>query len=201
MKLFILEETFELENKIGSIEEIFDYIKQALDETEYNFSYMIVDGEEVYDEFEIYLEDKIKDIDEIKVVMLSTKDMVRENLITIDNYVERAIPIITSLSSKFHKQPDSDDWDQINGLLEGIGFIFHTLESVDCMENLNEIVSDHKVWNEYVKEVKSLEDTLKELESSMKNNDTALIGDLLSKDIVPTFEKMKEKLGALVKAN
>lgn len=201
MKLFILEETFELENKTESVEEIFNYIKQALDETDYNFSYMIVDGEEIYDEFEFYLEDNIKSIEEIKVVMLTTKDMVRDNLITIYDYLGGAIPIVNNLADKFYREPGSDDWDQINQLFEGIGFIFHTLESIDSMENLNEIVSDHELWNEYVKEVKTLEDILKELESGMKNNDNVLVGDLLSHEIVPIFENMKEKLESLIKAD
>ena len=198
MKLLILKETFELENKIESVEKIFDYIKQAIDETEYNFSYMIVDGKEINDEFEIYLEDNIKSIDEVKVVMLTVKEMIRDNLIIIDDYVDRAIPIVTSLSDKFCKEPEVEDWKQISELFEGIGFIFDTLESIDNMENLNEIVSDYKVWNEYVSEVKSLDDILKKLNLAIENDDTDLIGSVLSGEIVPVFKKMKEKLSILV---
>lgn len=201
MKLFILEETFELENNIGSVEKIFDYIKQALDETEYNFSYMIIDGEEIYDEFEIYLEDNIKFIEEVKVIMLTTKEVVRDNLITIYEYVGGGIPLISSLADKFYREPEKDDWNQLGELFEGIGFIFHTLESVDSMENLNEIVSNYEVWNEYVSEVKSLNEVINELNSAVENKDTVLIGDLLSYEIVPVLEKMKEKLHVLVKAN
>lgn len=198
MKLFILKETFELDNKMESVEKIFDYIKQVLDETEYNFSYMIVDGEEVHDEFEIYLGDNIKFIEEVKIVMLTLREMIRENLITIDEYIGRSIPIIKSLSDKFYKEPSVDDWKQIGELFEGMGFIFHTLESIDSMDNLNEIVSNYEVWNEYVKEVKSLDEVIKELHSAIENNDTVLIGDMLSYEIVPVFEKMKEKLEVLV---
>lgn len=198
MKLLILDETFELENKRSSIEEIFEYIKQALEETDYNFSYMIVDGEEIYDEFEFYLEDNIKFIEEVKIVMLSTKDIVRDNLITIDEYVERAGPIINSLADKFYREPDTDSWSEISELFEGIGFIFHTLETIDGMDNLNEIVPDYEAWNEYVVKVRSLDDVIKELSSAVENKDTVLIGDLLSYEIVPVFEEMKDKLNTLV---
>lgn len=201
MKLFILDEVFELDNKIKSVEEIFDYIKQALEETEYNFSYMIIDGEEVYDEFEIYLEDNIKFIEEVKVIMLTTKEIVRDNLLTIDEYVRRAVPIINDLADRFYGEPNVEEWKQISELLEGIGFIFHTLESVDNMENLNEIVPNYEIWNEYVKEVKSLEEILKELESGMDNSDTVLIGDILSYKIVPVFKNMELKLNTLVGTN
>lgn len=199
MKLYILDETFELENKMESIETIFDYIKQALDETEYNFSYMIVDGEEIHDEFEFYLEDNIKFIEEVKVIMLSTKDMIKDNLSTIDEYLERAIPIINNLADKFYREPNVEDWDQIGDLTEGIGFIFHSLESIDSMENLNDILPNYQVWNEYVREAKSISEVLEELNSAMENGDTVLVGDLLSYEIVPVFENMKEKLDVLTK--
>lgn len=198
MKLFILKETFELDNNTESIEKIFDYIKQAIDETEYNFSYMLVDGEEINDEFELYLEDNIKFIEEVKVVMLTTKEMIMDNLITIDDYVERAIPIINNLANKFYKEADADDWNQISELFEGIGFIFHTLQSIDTMENLNELVPNYEAWNEYVSETKALDDVIKELNSAIQNGDTVLIGDMLSYEVVPVFEKMKEKLSVLV---
>lgn len=199
MKLFILDEVFELENKIKSVEEIFDYIKQALEETEYHFSYMIIDGEDIHDEFELYIEDNIKFIEEIKVMMLTTKDIVKDNLITISEYVERAVPILNKLADEFYREPNSDDWKQVAELSEGIGFIFHTLESIDSMENLNEIVVNYEVWNEYVGEVRSIDQILEEMTPAIENKDTVLIGDLLSYEIVPVFEKMKEKLDVLTK--
>ena len=197
MKLFILDKTFELENKIESVETIFDNIKQALEETEYNFSYMIVDGEEVHNEFELYLEDNIKSVDEVKVVMLSTKEVIRENLVTIDEYVESAIPIISNLADRFHKGSDSDDWDQISELFEGIGFIFYTLESIDTMENTDEIVPNYSAWNGYVSEVRTLEEILKELNIAVENKDEVSISELLTSKVVPIFEKIKVKLESL----
>lgn len=203
MKFLILDKTFELENNIESVEEIFDCIKEALEETEYNFSYLIIDGEEIHNDFEIYLEDNIKSIGEVKAVMLSTKELTRANLINIDEYIERAIPIITKLADEFYKYVDSDDWNQVNELLEVIDFIFHTFESIDNMENLNEIVSDYKVWNEYANEVKSIEDVVKSLNSGLENNDKELVGKLLSSKVVPIFRnmKMKMKLDTLVAGN
>lgn len=201
MKLHILKETFELENKEDSIEKIFDYIKQAIEETEYNFSHMVVDGEEIYDEFELYLEDNIKSIDEVKVVMLTIEEMISDNLHTISEYVEGAIPLINDLADKFYRQPNAEDWIQITDLFEGLGFILDILENIDNMENLNDLVASYEVWNEYVVEVKLLDEIVKELNTAIENSDTVLIGDLLSHEIVPVFEKMKTKLDILIATN
>ena len=198
MKFLILDKTFELENNIESVEEIFDCIKEALEETEYNFSYLIIDGEEIHNDFELYLEDNIKSIGEVKAVMISTKNLIRANLINIDEYIERAIPIITKLADRFYKDVDSDDWSQVSELLEVIGFILHTFEGIDNMDNLNEIVSDYKVWNEYANEVKSIEYIVKSLNSSLEKNDKELVGKLLSSKVVPIFKNMNMKLDVLV---
>ncbi len=165
MKLFILDETFELENKIESVETIFD---------------------------------NIKSVDEVKVVMLSTKAVIRENLVTIDEYVERAIPTMNNLADRFQKGADLDDWDHISELFEGIGFIFYTLESIDTMGNLDEIVPNYSAWNGYVLEVKSLEEVLKELNIAVENKDETSISELLTSKVVPVFEKIKRKLESLV---
>lgn len=198
MKVFILDKEFELENKIESVEKIFDRIKDVLEETEYNFSYFIADGEEIHNEFEIYLEDNIKSISELRVVMLSTKDIVLENLVTIDEYLDRAIPIINDLADSFNRGADADDWNHISELFEGIGFILYTLESIDTMQNTDEIVSNYSVWNEYVSEVKSLEEMLKKLNTAVEDKNETLISELLTLQIIPAFKGMKEKLDVLV---
>ncbi len=163
MKLYILEEEFDLDNNIESIEEIFDYIKQALEETDYNFSYMRIDGEDIYDEFEIFLEDNIKSIKKVETIMLTTKEIIINNLLTINEYVEGAVPIINSLANNFYEKPESGDWKQLTQLTEGIGFILHTFENINTMENLNEIIDNYKVWNNYSKQVKLLDETVKKL--------------------------------------
>lgn len=199
MKLYILEEEFDLDNNIESIEEIFDYIKQALEETDYNFSYMRIDGEDIYDEFEIFLEDNIKSIKKVETIMLTTKEIIINNLLTINEYVEGAVPIINSLANNFYEKPESGDWKQLTQLTEGIGFILHTFENINTMENLNEIIDNYKVWNNYSKQVKLLDETVKKLTLATENKDNILISKLLTNEIIPIFKKIKEKLDILVK--
>lgn len=198
MKLFILEEEFTLPKEISSIEVIFEYIKQALEETENNFSHMIIDDVEVYDEFEIYIEDNIGDIEKVEVVMLTLKEMIVDNLSTIEAYVRGAVPIIKDLSNRFKKGPGEKELVEVSELIEGIGFIFHTVSNIDSVENLNEMISDYQIWNKYVREVKSLEKILENLELGIKNTDNNLVADMLLQEIVPIFENIEEKLRVLL---
>ena len=200
MKIYILDKEIELENKLESIENIFNMINEILYENEkdYNFSYMIVDGKEIYDEFEYYIEDNIQNIKEIKVGLLTLKELVNDNILTIKEYLDRAIPAIKELSDQFYREPNVGDWQDIANLFEGIGWILETYQSIDCLENLNDIVSSYETWNEYVKEVRFLNDQLGELQDAMENSDNILIGDLLSYEIEPIFENMKVKIESLV---
>ncbi|AFS77330.1 hypothetical protein Curi_c02500 [Gottschalkia acidurici 9a] len=200
MKIYILDKEVVLENKLESIETIFNMINEALYENEkdYNFSYMIIDGKDIYDEFEYYIEDNIKNISEIKVIVLTLKELIQDNIVTTKDYIDRAIPSLNKLSERFHTEPREEDWHEIGDLFEGVGWLLESYQNIDSLEDLNNIISSYEIWNEYVKEVRSLNDLLIEIEQAMKNNNITNIGDLLSQKIVPIFKKMNEKLESLL---
>ena len=198
MKLYILNETFELGNTEESIEQVFEYIRQAIEETEYNFSYMIVDGEEIYDEFEIYLEDNLKSIKEVKVAMLTNKEIVTDNLYNINNYLKSAIPIMNDLSNNFYKEPSAENWKQASNLMEEISYIIYIRESIDDMGGLSELVSNYYAWNDYTIQVGKLNCVPEEFRLALENVDTDKIGDMISSKVVTAFEKMHTKLEALL---
>lgn len=199
MKVFILDETFELENKLESVEEVFDYIKQALDETEYNFNYMIVDGAEVHNEFEIFLEENIENIKEITIVMKTTEEVVKDSFNKISVYLEQVAPIIGKLAHNFRVQPEESDLQFLKELFEGIEFIFQTRESIDYIENSNEIISDQITWNDYIKYVKALNVLVQELKQSVASNNMNQLSESLSNKLIPLFKDMKIKLDILSK--
>lgn len=198
MKVLMLDKEVELDNKRESVEEIISMINDKMSKGEYNFSHMIVDGEEIYDDFESYLEDNIKYISEVKLVMLTTKEIINDNLLTISEYIERAVPAINKLSDEFYKEPNVDDWRDIGDLFEGIAWILESFKGIDNLINLNDLVSNYETWNEYAKEVYSLGEFVEELEGAMENEDIILLADLMSYEIVPIFENMNDKLKSLL---
>lgn len=198
MKLFILNETFELGNTEESIEQVFEYIRQAIDETEYNFSYMVIDGEEIYDEFEIYIEENLKSIKEIEVKMLTNKEITTDNLENINNYLKAVIPMMETLSDNFYNKPDAKNWEQASNLVEEVRYIRYIRETIDDMGSLSELVSNYYAWNEFATQVGKLNIIPEQYRLALENVDTEKIGDIISTQIKPAFEIMHDKLEVLL---
>ena len=198
MKLYILNEIFELSNTEESIEQIFEYIKQAIEETEFNFSYMIVDSEEVYDEFENYLEENLESINEVKIQMLTNKEIVTDNLNDINNYVKAVLPMMKTISDNFYNEPDAENFERASNLIEEVRYIKYIRESIDDMGSLSELVCNYYAWNDFTVQVGKLNNVPEQFRVALENVDTDKIGDMISSQIMPAFENMHEKLEVLL---
>ena len=198
MKLYILNETFELGNTEESIEQVFEYIRQAIEETEYNFSYMIVDGEEVDDEFEIYLEDNLNSIKEVKIVMMTNKEIVEVSLCNINNFLKSVIPVMKTLSDNFYKDPSAEDWELASNLVEEVRYIIYIRESMDDTGSLSALISNYYAWNDYKTQVSTLNNITEEFRLALEQVDTDKIGDMIASEIIPAFEKMNIQLDVLL---
>ena len=198
MKLYILNETFELGNTEESIEQVFEYIRQAIEETEYNFSYMIVDGEEVDDEFEIYREDNLNSIKEVKIVMMTNKEIVEVSLCNINNFLKSVIPVMKTLSDNFYKEPSAEDWELASNLVEEVRYIIYIRESMDDTGSLSALISNYYAWNDYKTQVSTLNNITEEFRLALEQVDTDKIGDMIASEIIPAFEKMNIQLDVLL---
>ncbi len=125
------------------------------------------------------------------------KKLVEETVLSTLDYIGRVTTLITPISDEFYQNPKTESWNQLAGLLEGIGWIFDTMVSINNLQNLDTHLSSYSTWNEYVHSVIKLNDLLPELEESIKNQDNVLIADLLNYEFYPIFEDAYEKLRLL----
>ena len=162
------------------------------------FSHLIIDGLEVYNDFYDYFLDNIKNIQEVKVVTRTVKEAFEEILLSTIDYLERAIPEIEVLSNEFYKTPSRESWGKLGDLIEGIKWIMDTFMIIDSDFDLKNIVNSYEDWNIYAKDIYELSELLKEFEEILENNDFVSTADILSYEIIPLFNNMKEKLEKLV---
>lgn len=201
MNVSILEKKIELENKKEAIARLFDEINKEENEGIYNFSYMIVDGVDVFNDFEIYLEDNISYIEEIEVIMLTVKELVKENLKTVNDYIKNTKTQVIKLSDEFYTELKPESWLKLVDLFEGMDWIIESFKKVDSMKNVGDIASDYEIWNNYAKTICSMNETLKEFEEAIVNKDSMLIADLLIYGVVSEFENMSKDLECLIIEN
>ena len=198
MDICILDKVLNFKNDPEIIEQIFDSINEEIQKEELQFSHLIIDGEEIYENFDSYIIGNIENIVKIEVVAISLAQMVKESIITTEQYAKNAIPIISKLSEEFYQKPKESTWSQLTDLFEGIQWIIQSITQINTIENSRDIVSNYEVWSEYVQEMSKLNNIVSELESAILNNDNILIGDMLMYEIIPVFENMVEKLGLLI---
>ena len=104
------------------------------------------------------------------------------------------MPLIEKLSTSFRKRPTEESWNELDNLFSGIGWLLESYNNIDKYNNLNELISNYYIWNEYVVEIEKLRLTLPDFFEAIKNKDSVLISDILVYEINPIFQDMNEKL-------
>lgn len=198
MIIQILDKTLEYENKQDALDSMFKEIDKVIRSTNLIFSHLIIDGLEVYDDFYDYFLDNIKNIEEVKVVTKTVKETFEEVLLSTMDYIERAIPEIEILANEFYKTPSRESWEKLGDLIEGIKWIMDTFMIIDSNSELKSVINSYEDWNVYAKDIYELSELLKEFEEILENNDFVSTADILSYEIIPLFNNMKEKLEKLV---
>lgn len=198
MIIHILDKTLEYENKKDILDTMFKEINDIVSGTNLIFSHLIIDGLEVYDDFYDYFLDNIGNIEEVIVVTKTMKEMSEEILLSTIDYLERAIPEIEILSNEFYKTPSRESWKKLMDLIEGIKWIMDTFAAIDSNEQLKNIVNSYEEWNTYAKDIYELNELIIEFEEILENSDFVSTADILSYEIIPLFNNMKEKLLKLI---
>ncbi|WP_303866862.1 hypothetical protein [Acetobacterium wieringae] len=127
-----------------------------------------------------------------------SKILINDILISSNEYIQNAKKALKHLSEEFYQAPESKSWTDLADFFEGIQWILETISRIDQISNLETIISNYKIWNEYVQNIKGLNEIVRELDDAMKNNDHVLIGDLLQYEVLPIFEGAEHKLGLLM---
>lgn len=130
--------------------------------------------------------------------MQEITDLVNETIISTEEYIGKAIPLINKLGEEFYNQANQKTWSQLTYLFEGIQWIIQSLTQIDSIKNLSSIVNDYGIWNEYVQVVSQLNNIIPELETAIISEDNILIADILLYEIIPVFKTMYEKVTFLV---
>ncbi|MCF6463979.1 hypothetical protein [Clostridium sp. Cult1] len=198
MKIHILDKILEYENNKNILDTMFNEINDTVRDTNLIFSHLIIDGLEIYDDFYDYFLDNIRNIEKVIVVTKTIKRMSEEILLSTVDYLERAIPEIEILSNEFYKTPSRESWKKLMDLIEGIKWIMDTFAAIDSNEQLKNIVNSYEEWNIYAKDIYELNELIIEFEEILENSDFVSTADILSYEIIPLFNNMKEKLLKLI---
>lgn len=190
MKLIIGEQHIEY-NETPSVDEVIERINESVLEG-YYFSHFIFNGTEVYDEHEEYLESNLDGITELEVVIKTEKEFMNDVLLSAEEYLQRAIPDVSTLATNFNRVPTSETWDRFEMLLGGVEWLNDMLKVV-C--NSSERPSN---WQMYQQLTSNMQAELSKLGKAVEKKKNVQISTIIKNGLLPIFERLEKKFGETI---
>ena len=144
MQLKILDQVFTFKNEPAALDEIFTKINQFLDESGLVLSHLRVDDTEVFADYYDYLKERIDRINLVEVEVRTVAGILRDALLTAEEYLEQALPEIETLAAEFYQGPSGESWDKFQQLLDGVDWINQLVAVID------QSATENRRWQDYL---------------------------------------------------
>ncbi|AUI37185.1 hypothetical protein GK107_15340 [Geobacillus thermoleovorans] len=186
MQLNIFGQTFEYRNDRSELEAMFQKIFSMIDEVDRQLSHLVIDGVEVYDDFETYVEERIDSIRTIDVVAVTIEEYIRDVFQTMHLYLTRALPEIERIIDEFYQTPSEHTWIRFEQMLEGIQWIDQALYWLTEHPK-------HSLDRQALARIReTLAEQLRQLLQAVEAGDTILIADLIQYEVKPLWKDIME---------
>jgi hypothetical protein len=188
MKVHLLENTWDFSNNPSQLELIVDTIEEFAREKSLYIQRIVVDSEEVLDDFSEYLAVHIEHIEVIEIEAVSNKRFLDELIITSSDYLKHSLPGLTILSNDLYKGLNEETWIALNDFIEGLQYISRTLSALSSSQRLYDSFTDPTGT------LIELNSALQHLMEASLQKDNTLMADLLSYEIKPLLEGLLDLL-------
>ncbi|WP_117168767.1 hypothetical protein [Paraliobacillus sediminis] len=185
MQLLIKGKSVEFKNDFSAIHDILSYIENEVKLSEKNFSHLVINGEEVYEQFEDKLRDNVDDLKKVEVVLLSLKELLNETYLSGETYLTNALPAIKSTIDLFYQGASKEPLSKLQQILDALEWIDQLVNSIDQSKQRP------ANWEDYLVAITTIRTELASLEDALKSNDPILIADILNYEIFPALEALK----------
>lgn len=190
MKLRFQQEELTFDQPIV-VESIIEQINNWLGESHY-FSHLIIDGEEVTEQPEEALEAQCDTMQEVEVIAIEAPEFVNGLLVSAEEYVKRATPVLEVVAEQFYDAPTEESYLDLNDLFGGLQWLNSMIDVID------KSIACPASWDEVKEAVAPLSDVLQDFEEALNNNDNVLLADLLSYEVKPVFEQVNEQITKMI---
>src|SRR5690625_4258160 len=167
---------------------VIEKVNEIISQENMIFSHLIIDGNDIYEDHENYMVDRLNEIIQIEIVAKSANEMIWETMESVHQYLNRAIPAIEQLVIDSENEFSEQSWLGIQQLSEGMEWM---LQFVTFTRRANQQPAN---WDKVSDSFERCEQQFAELLKASENKDTVLIRHLLSRGIIPTYETLKMNL-------
>lgn len=199
MKLFVDEKEYVFSDDREGVRQLLAEVDRYMDESPKVVAGYRVDGIDIYEELDLYLEDLSQMPEQVEVIALTPKEYVSDVLLSSHDYMLRGQEEVAGLARRFYTKPSEDEYELLADLTEGLVWILETVRLLDANPPLLETLSNRELWNEHAAAAMRLQEVVEKLVDATERRDTVLIADLLSYEIVPVFEDLTDSSLELLK--
>ncbi len=190
MQLWIGNTMSEFENNETGLEMLLRAIEEAENSSGLILSHLLVDEVAVYDDYWDYLETNLENIKKVQAELKSISELIQDILQSTTLYLERSLPALGKLAESFYSEVNADTWQDLSDYLEGLQWLTQSVEMMDEVSGLEDIVADYEQWNRYSKAVRELQPIVAELDKPLQNGEYVKVGNVLIHKVVPRMQEL-----------
>lgn len=187
MRVTLLDQEYLIENNGGSNTEAIALIRDLITSSSLLYSHLVVDGIEIFDDFEGFLSQFIGTISHIEIKVVTPTQLVGDILTSANQYVNGVIPELRKLSDEYYLGVSENIWEKLEDVVEAIQWFQETSVFIQSYLNEDQKQRLNIALFDFSREIEVLMDAVQQL-------DTILIGDILQFEILLRFEQISATL-------
>lgn len=187
MKILFDDKLKEVNKVEEAMQEIGQMIQNEIHNQHLVFTHCVIDGIEVYEQIENYLDEHKEIIQEIHLQASTRDEIINNMLIEAENYLNRALPALKDLVDTFYQGATNKTWGDFQQFLEATSWLFSMIQSIDQIKQPTN-------WDAYLTIMAQLQNELTSVMEAIENQDESLIADLLQYEITPLLEALKVEI-------
>lgn len=198
MVVKIAGKEMEFDVSVTGTGEIFEAIRWELNKKNMVISSIIVNGEEIFNHHEDYVNERLGAIQVLEVKGATKAALALENAALIEHHIRTLMPQLAHCAKDFREGMTENGWNEFEGCIRTLLFIEEV--AVDIYNKFNS--AEKKIltqsWKKALTEYQKLNDVLKDLEEYLDHNQESKAADAVEQEILPILEKTAEMIGELL---
>lgn len=168
----------------GAVRQFMEQINKALNENGLVFSHFLVSGMPYYGDIYSLVDEYWNKELPVEIVGITEEEWLSEAKREILGYVRRAAGILQELSQTLYSGESSPAvWRQMSDLSEGMEYLLKIFSKTRILSNPGPIIS-------------GIQSVSGQLVQALEARDLVLLADLITYEILPLFQQIKERLTA-----
>jgi hypothetical protein len=168
----------------GAVHQFMEQINKALNENGLVFSHFLVSGMPYYGDIYSLVDEYWNKELPVEIVGITEEEWLSEAKREILGYVGRAAGILQELSQTLYSGESSlAVWRQMSDLSEGMDYLLKIFSKTRILSNPDPIIN-------------GIQSVSGQLVQALETRDLVLLADLITYEILPLFQQIKERLTA-----